>query len=250
MLKRQAAKMLLAPTLRIDMHSAKTDPGIHPSPVDRNKSIIWARYLIDSTDWLMLAINVSRAEPSDLRNSVLSSSIRLLTLSVVTPGGKVLFETMLKPQQVIPNELISDHGIDQAVVFNALPFSEIVIHLNKLFEGRKVLAWDLNALQELLDEVSTVYAQPQLPLIGFSLRPEYARFVGQMDTQAHYSPQELKVEGKGATAQCRALLSTLYEMASSSQSSNNAVAGNQGWTGEFYRPKVSATEKIKDFLGL
>jgi len=232
------------------MQSAKTEPGIHPSPTDRNKSILWARYLIDSTDWLMLAINVSRAEPLEPRSSVLSSSVKLLSLSVVTPGGKVLFETMLKPEQEIANDLIGDHGLDQAVVFNALAFSEIVIHLNKLFEGRQVLAWDLNALQAVLDEISTVYAQPQIVLNGFSLRPEYARFVGQVDTRAHYHPQELKVDGKGATAQCRALLSTLYQMASSAQASNTAVPGNQGWTGEFYRPKISATEKIKDFLGL
>jgi hypothetical protein len=95
-------------------------------------------------------------------------------------------------------------------------------------------------------------------LAGYSLSPEYARFVGNTNktsagdttsgAKGAYLPQELAVNGKGATAECRALIATLYQMAGASQSSR-AATGNQNWTGEFYRPKVSATDKIKDFLG-
>jgi hypothetical protein len=230
---------------------AKSDQGIHPhphpSPIDRNKSIIWARYLIDSTDWLVFATNVTRVNVTE---SVLSSPIKLLSLSVLSPGGKVVFETMLKPQEEINNQIIAEHGLEQSIVFNSLPFSEIVIRLNKLFEGRQVLAWDVNATQVLLDEVSTQFAQPQVILSGYSLRPEYARYVGEVDSAGGaYKAQPLARSARGATAECRDLISTLYHMASSSQSSNTAATGNQGWTGEFYKPKLSATDKIKDFLG-
>lgn len=233
---------------------AKSDQGNHsqhhsqphPSPIDRNKSIIWSRYLIDSTDWLVFATHVTRVNVSE---SVLSSPIKLLSLSVLSPGGKVVFETMLKPQDEINSQVIAEHGLEQSIVFNALPFSEIVIRLNKLFEGRQVLAWDVNATQVLLDEVSTQFAQPQVILTGYSLRPEYARYVGEIEGNS-YKAQPLARSAKGSTAECRDLISTLYHMASSSQTNNTAPTGNQGWTGEFYKPKLSATDKIKDFLGL
>lgn len=243
------------------MHSAKSEPAhlnpAHPNPTDRNKSIIWSRYLIDSTDWLVFASTVTRLNGAAANK--ISSPVKLLSMSVLSPGGKVLFEGVLKPQDEIASQLIEEHGLNQSIVFNAMSFSEMLIKLNRLFDGRQVLAWDLNAQQALLDEMAAQFAQPQLLLAGYSLRPEYARFIGDLDTvggatsgkSAHgsYKSQPLAVDGKGATAECRALIAGLYQMAGASQSSS-AATGNQNWTGEFYRPKVSATDKIKDFLGL
>ncbi len=237
------------------MHSAKSEPSHsnsdHPNPSDRNKSIIWSRYLIDSTDWLVFASKVTRLNVAVA--NMISSPIKLLSMSVLSPGGKVLFEGVLKPQDEIDSQLIEEHGLNQSIVFNAMSFSEMLIQLNRLFEGRQVLAWDLNAQQALLDEMAAQFAQPQTLLAGYSLSPEYARFVGKPDTtsgaKGAYQPQALAVNGTGATAECRALIATLYQMAGASQSSR-AATGNQNWTGEFYRPKVSATDKIKDFLGL
>ena len=243
------------------MHSAKSEPTHsnpdHPNPIDRNKSIIWSRYLIDSTDWLVFASTVTRLTVPTTKN-LISSPVKLLSLSVLSPGGKVLFEGVLKPQEEIASQMIEDHGLDQAIIFNAMHYSEMSIQLGRLFEGRQILTWDLNAQQELLDEMATQFAQPQTVLAGYSLRPEYARFVGEPNSAGsasagsgshNYKAQPLAVSGKGSTAECRALVATLYQMAGASQSSSSA-AGNQSWTGEFYRPKVSATDKIKDFLGL
>ncbi|CAN5235322.1 hypothetical protein BH11CYA1_BH11CYA1_32640 [soil metagenome] len=242
------------------MHSAKSEPNHsnpdHPNPIDRNKSIIWSRYLIDSTDWLVFASTVTRLNVAT--TSLISSPVKLLSLSVLSPGGKVLFEGVLKPQEEIASQLIEDHGLEQSIVFNAMSYSEMSIQLGRLFDGRQVLAWDLNAQQALLDEMATQFAQPQTILTGYSLRPELARFVGEPTSPGgasagsgshNYKPQPLTVLGKGSTAECRALVATLSQMAGASQS-NSAATGNQSWTGEFYRPKVSATDKIKDFLGL
>lgn len=237
------------------MHSAKSEPShsnqVHPNPVDRNKSIIWSRYLIDSTDWLVFASTVTRLNVA--ATSMISTPVKLLSLSVLSPGGKVLFEGVLKPQDEIDSHLIEEHGLDQSIVFNAMSYSDMSIKLNRLFEGRQILAWDLNAQQALLDEMATQYAQPQTLLTGYSLRPEYARFVGEPNAAGGaggiYKSQALPVGDKGSTAECRALIAALYEMAGASQSSS-AATGNQNWTGEFYRPKISATDKIKDFLGL
>ena len=41
------------------MQSAKPNQGAHPNILDRNKAIIWSRYLIDSSDWLIFASKVT-----------------------------------------------------------------------------------------------------------------------------------------------------------------------------------------------
>jgi DNA polymerase III epsilon subunit-like protein len=230
------------------MSQTATSPNGYPLHLDRNKSIIWARYLIDSPDWLIFASRVSRLTPEV---TPLTGPIKLLSLSLLTPSGKVIFESMLKPQEMIPATLISEHGLDYAVVFNAQPFSEILQKLRQLIGTKQILAWDLDAQQGLLDQLCAQFAQPILPLAGYSLRPEYARYVGESDGQTGaYKTQTLTSTGVGATAECRAMLNTLTTMASTSQIRDTAPTGHQGWTAELYKPKINPKEKIKDFLGL
>src|SRR3990167_9897821 len=115
------------------MHSAKSDPvhlnPAHPNPIDRNKSIIWSRYLIDSTDWLVFASTVTRLHTglNAAATNMISSPVKLLSMSVLSPGGKVLFEGVLKPHDEIASQLIEEHGLNQSIVFNAMSFSEMLI---------------------------------------------------------------------------------------------------------------------------
>jgi hypothetical protein len=174
-----------------------------------------------------------------------------MSLSLLTPSGKVIFESMLKPQEMIPSALISEHGLDYSVVYNAQTFSEILLKMSQFINGKQLLAWDLNAQQNLFDQLCRQFGQPVLPFAGHSLSPEYARYVGEVDgLSGAYKAQALPVAGASATAECRAILNTLTTMASTSQTRDTAPTGHQGWTAELYKPKVNAKEKIKDFLGL
>ena len=47
------------------MQATRPNQGVHPMPLDRNKAIIWARYLIDSTDWLIFATRVTELGRAD-----------------------------------------------------------------------------------------------------------------------------------------------------------------------------------------
>jgi len=230
------------------MSQTASQPNGSPLHLDRNKAIIWARYLLDSHDWLIFATRVTR---ENAESGPLTSAVKLLSLSLLSPSGKIVYETMLKPSEMIPSGLLNEHGLDYSVVFNAQPFSDIAINMAKLISGKQILAWDINAQQALFDQLCKQYAQPVLPFAGYSLRPEYARFIGDFDAQlGNYKPQTLAVDGPSATAECRAMLHTLTTMASTSQVRDTAQTGHQGWTAELYKPKVSTKDKVKDFLGL
>ncbi len=260
------------------MSQTATPQNGHPLPLDRNKSIIWARYLIDSPDWLVLATRVSRAgvdvssaaikktgapatksaAAATATNSTTTATvvspavpIKLLSLSVLTPSGKVVYEAMIKPEEVISANLIAEHGLDYSVVYNSQMFPDAFLKLQDLICGKQILAWDLEAQQSIFDQLCGHFAQSPMPLTGYSLRSEYARFVGESDVQpGTYKNQPLAIDGISATAEGRAILNTLTTMASTSQVRDTAKTGHQNWTAELYRPKVTATDKIKDFLGL
>ena len=218
------------------------------SDLERNKSIMWSRYLIDSTDWLIYSSKITRmACPT----TASGSAIKLFSCSLLSPEGRVVFESMLKPQEEIPANLIAEHGLEYSVVFNAQPFSTLHQQLSRYITNRQLIAYDLLAEQHVLDELCTFYAQPDLILGGHSIEPEYSRYIGDIDESTNrYKRQPLKVKGVGATYRCRAILDALYGMASSSQKTMNAAPGNLSWTGEFYRPKANARDKFKGFLGL
>lgn len=217
--------------------------GIHPNPLDRNKSILWARYLFDSTDWLLLAPKVT-----DLSLTGNGES-KLVSFAVLTPDGKTVFECLLKSEEMLTSKLLAEHGLDYAVVFNAMTFPEIAERLRQLTAGKQILTYNLSGLQDLLDELCARYGVTPVILSGHSMKSELARFVGESDGRGHYRAQPLKASGSAAS-ECRELLSALYEIASSSQTINTAPTGNQGWTAQFYKPKISTKEKIKDFLGM
>jgi hypothetical protein len=238
------------------MSQTATSPNGAPLHLDRNKSIIWARYLIDSPDWLVFATRVTRAgaTPSATITSTATAQptpVKLLSLSLMTPSGKVVYEAMVKPEETLSANLTGEHGLDYSVVYNAQPFADILLKLRQLIGSKQILVWDLEAQQNIFDQLCVHSAQPMLPFAGYSLRSEYARFVGEIDgATGSYKNQTLTTDGISATAEGRAILNTLTTMASTSQVRDTAPTGHQGWTAELYKPKVNAKEKIKDFLGL
>ncbi|MBN8662741.1 MAG: hypothetical protein K2Y32_20045 [Candidatus Obscuribacterales bacterium] len=230
-------------------NNANGSSSNHPNVIDRNQAIVWARYLIDSSDFLLFGTKVTYIHPDRASDGL--DQPMLVSLAVLTPDGKTLFESLVKPDEIVPNQIVAQHGLDQAIVFNAKPFSDVAHSLSRLIDGKQLLVWDMAAVQVLFDELCVKYGQPPFVFTGHSLKDQYARFVGEIDAGgANYKLQPLKSKGISAVAQCRGLIDTLYKMASSSQKTNTAETGNLGWTGQFYKPKLSTADKIKDLLGL
>ncbi|HMW91621.1 MAG TPA: hypothetical protein PKE54_16455, partial [Candidatus Obscuribacter sp.] len=114
------------------MQSAKPTPSAHPNSIDRNKAIVWSRYLIDSSDWLLFATKVTYLHADRAYQGL--EQPKLVSLAVLTPEGKVVFEALLRAEEMVHNQVIAQHGLEQSVVFNARPFSEIAMQLTRLLE--------------------------------------------------------------------------------------------------------------------
>jgi hypothetical protein len=224
-------------SLKEEVHDAPN----HPNPIDRNRSIVWARYHIDSNEWALLSVKVTRRE----------GHISLVTVALLDNHGRALLEEMIKASDVVPSEEIALHGVDQSVVFNAKSFEEVMRKLVDRIGERTLVAWDMKAIQTIMDELCLKNNMPSVEWRGESACNELARFVGEtQDVKLGYNAQPLKLVGISAADECKSVLKVITDMAASSQASDSLVDGKPGWTAEFYRPKVGAKEKLKGLFGL
>lgn len=221
----------------------KQSRAAHPNPKDRNRSIIWARFAADSTEWVILSLRATDVV-SD------GNSQKLVSLALLGHSGKVLLETLIKTSEFPARDAIEGHGIDYSVLMNARTYDEVVAEIKHLIERKQVFCWDAIETRQILSQVASANKADTLSLPLISVNEEYGRFLGNLKPgTASYDLPELKKE-KSALESAKNVLSVILEMAGSNQYLDSASASPMGWTGEFYRPKASPAEKLKGFLGI
>lgn len=222
--------------------SSKGNVSSHPNPMDRNRSIVWARYHADSNEWALLSVKITRQgdKPS------------LATIALVDRHGRPLVEEMVKSCDEVPSDEIAQHGVDQSVVFNAKPFEEVMRKLVDKIGDNTLVAWDMAVIQKSFDELCALHGMPSVEWRGDSACKENARFIGIPDASEKYGYKmhPLKLTGLGAVDECKSVLKLIMDMAASSQTNDSVVKGDPSWTAEFYRPKVGAKEKLLGLFGL
>lgn len=216
----------------------------HPNPIDRNRSILWARYLADSKNWIVVSTKETTISPDD--NSPEST---ILSVCVMDADGKVVYEALVKPEGIVSNEAIAVHDLETSTLFNAQPYSVIRQTLVKLISGNDVLSWDFDTQRTVFEKLDRKHNMPPHEWRGNSVSHQYARFLGQKESEKPgYVMPELQTEGESARASNKAVCSIVMEMAGSSQFSDPLASGKPGWTAEFYRPKLTAGEKLKNLF--
>jgi hypothetical protein len=218
-----------------------TDASHHPNPIDRNRSIVWARYHVDSNEWALLSVKLTRQ----------GQAPSLATVALVDHNGRTLVEEMIKASDMVQNEEIAQHAVDQSVVFNAKSFESAMRNLVDKIGDKTLVAWDMSFIQKSFDELCALNGMPSVEWKGDSASKELARFVGETeDPENGYKLQPLPIVGLSAVDECKAILKVINEIAGASQAGDSIATGKPGWTAEFYRPKVGAKEKLKGLFGL
>ncbi len=224
------------------MRTDRTARSPHPNPTERNKSILWSRYTLDSTDWAVLSLKAIW-EGVDEKSA-------LATIALVDGNGKVIIESMIKSDEMISSESIARHGVEQSVVFHAKAYNDVRAELMVKASGKEILVWDAEGTQELLDKLDRFYGEEPLDWHFHDVSSEFARYLGIAPNMGDGPSMELPATGISARAECNDIRGVLTEMASTSQATDAVAGGKPGWTAEFYRPKRSPKDKIKNIFGL
>ncbi len=224
------------------MHD-KQPTAAHPNPKDRNRSIIWARFAADSTEWVILSARMTQT-PSD------AGPQQLVSFALLGPGGKVLMETLIKTNEFSARDAIEGHGIDYSVLMQARKYQDALAEIKKHIDRKQVFCWDTVEVRQIFAQVASANKEETFSLPLISVGEEYGRYLGTVKAgTSSYNLPVLKRE-KSALDESKNVLLAIMEMAGSNQYMESASASPMGWTGEFYRPKATPAEKIKGLLGI
>lgn len=236
------------------MPDDKNQPDAHPRPLDKNRAILWARHLAQSDDWLILATRVTdtaTAHQQPTSGQIWQEPSSLVSLAVLTASGATAVEALIRPPGAVSSSDIAAHGIEYLGVFNVTEYELLREKLNSVFGGKQIVSWELDKQVRIITQLDEQHGLQHLRLSGHSVAPQYARFVGAFNTQTgHYAhlPLPNSEKAHSALSECKTILSLISQMASSTQQLDSA-ATKQGWTGEFFKPKVSPAQKMKEFFG-
>ncbi|MCW5823881.1 MAG: hypothetical protein KIT34_13835 [Cyanobacteria bacterium TGS_CYA1] len=209
------------------------NPGSHPFPDDRNRSILWARYKMEDAQsnesgslWCVLSIK---------------QTDKACSYAVIDSKGKTILDSVITPQS----------------------YAEQRKELVDYFRAKEVIVWDLKEKWGLLNQLDALFGvDPSQNLATVArtwtwhdIADEYARFVGELvpgcnlESGRTYSPEPFKpLAGLSCAQECKDIKDIIVKMAGTSLVTDPLASGKKGWTAEFYRPNFSPTEKLKKFF--
>ncbi len=226
----------------------------HPNPMDRNRSILWARDLVELNDWVIISCKSStlvgkRVMPGD--------AAELISIAVLGPGERPLLDVLVRPDGAVNSELLKIHGCDPKHAFNAPEFPEIYKILKAGFAKTRVICWNQEKTKEILAKLCKLEKLPELSVRFDDAQAEYSRFVGEVEPDIHrYKTQNLPREfdsnevGITPWLECEKIYEYLKEIAAGHQMFDSASTFNKNWSAAFYKPKMGPAKKLKEILGL
>lgn len=218
--------------------------------LERNKAIIQARNLLEIPEWLIFSSQVTVFEDAGP-----ARASQLVSVSIMTPGRKILLDSVMSPAGEVTSEMLRAHGTGQMNLMTAVSAESLLESIKTICEKRDVLCWDLPLQVRNLGLIASLASKPSPFLRAVSIQSVYAKFVGEELSPATFKLQPLPggscIENEDVTAlkECENVIEVVYKMAGSSQLSESAEVVNRNWSSAFYKPKVGPAQKIKSFFG-
>ncbi|MEU7230025.1 3'-5' exonuclease [Streptomyces chrestomyceticus] len=78
----------------------------------------------------------------DTETTGLDDDARIVELAVVSSSGEVLLDTLLNPGEPVPDDAAALHGITTARVAGAPAFSDVLVQLTSLLDGKRCLIYN------------------------------------------------------------------------------------------------------------
>jgi len=141
---------------------------------DRLEAELWARDLfaeVEAARWVLL----------DTETTGLDDSAEVVQVAVVSLGGTVLMDTLVRPSGPIPWEASRVHGISDDRVKDAPAYRDVHAELERLLVERSVVAYNASFDERILRQTAARYGlRPPRARWECAMR-QYARWINQWD---------------------------------------------------------------------
>lgn len=219
--------------------------------LERNKSILQARNLLEIPEWVIFSSQVTSFE-----DETPGGAAQLVSVCIMSPERKVLLDCCMRPSGEVTSDMLRRHGTNQMRLNQAVPADTLLETIKRLCDKRDVLCWDLPLQVRNLNVVAQQASKTAPFLRATSMQTCYAKFVGEELGVATFKLQPLPggscvdSEDVSAVKECENIIELVYMLAGSSQVSEGAEVVNKNWSSAFYKPKLGPAQKIKSFFGL
>ena len=151
----------------------------------------------------------------------------IVQVAVIDVQGRVLLDTLIHPQQPIPDTATAIHGITDADVSEAPTFGNVFAELSRLLEGQRVVvynkAFDMGRLWDEVyrlhggDQAAWCEADAWLARYRWQCAMErWSAWVGEVRENGEYRWQRLPGGDHTALGDCQATLAVLRRMVGTS----------------------------------
>ena len=141
----------------------------HFNPAHRRQAIQWAQNLWNHEFYVL-----------DTETTGLGGSDEIVRIAIIDKRGSALMNQLIKPSIPIPAGASRVHGISDADVADAPPFSRIYVRLSTLLAGEAIIAYNMDFDWRLLGQTIARYALPPIRSgkRGCAMK-QYAKYKGQ-----------------------------------------------------------------------
>jgi DNA polymerase III epsilon subunit-like protein len=149
---------------------------------ERQKTITWARQIIDSREALILDTETTGLEAND----------EVIQVGIIDLNGNVLLNALVRPTVSIAPEARSVHGMTDQALADAPYFSDLYDAIATLLSNRFILAYNADFDNRLLGQTCAKYGLPVFEVTEWDCVMErYASFWGERSKSGQYKPQSL-----------------------------------------------------------
>jgi len=137
---------------------------------DRRSALIWARETVIAADVIFLDTETTGVKPTD----------DIVDIAVISTGGDVLFQQLVKPSRPIPSDTAAFNGISNAMVADAPDLRDVYPVLTALLADRVVVAYNVDFDRSMLEAAATRRGLAPLESTTWSCAMEaYAAYNGE-----------------------------------------------------------------------
>ncbi|MBN1287870.1 MAG: 3'-5' exonuclease [Anaerolineae bacterium] len=181
-------------------------------------AVAWAEDLAACTDWVVLDLVT-------IPGMLPSPDAEIVQIGILAPGGEVLLDTWVKPDQAISDVFMTMCGVDTAQVREAPSFAEVYPQLAALLGNKVIVTYHAGRDRQVLDQVCRAHAvEPITPERWHCALEQYAAFHGDWDEHRETFRQQSLAEAcrqqniqlddvYSAVNNCRATLALIEKMA-------------------------------------
>jgi DNA polymerase III epsilon subunit-like protein len=146
----------------------------------------WDEARAKAIAWAIEVANDPRVVYLDTETTGFGTRAEIVDIAVVDASGQVLLESLVRPANRIPADVIAIHGITDADVSGAPTWCDLYQDVLRVLTGRRVVVYNVTFDRQMVDQACGRFALAAPTAEWECAMKKYAGFHGNWDARKHW----------------------------------------------------------------